>query len=238
MDASFSMPSSPARKPNWLLRGLVLISLVVHGVIFVHVSGIYRSTTLTYIEMTLQDVGRPEARDIPRPRMRPKPPEPGETMKKINVVQQPIPQFKPLAVAPVEKNLPDSLVEGISAPDVPTAAGVEAASWVTGAAGHEAAGADITTASYLDRVRMKIERHKRYPQVAKARGVEGRVLIRFVLCGDGTVRDLVVLNGARHASLDAAALDAVRRAAPFPRPPADLFKGDVPLELAIVFELN
>ena len=58
---------------NWLLRGLILISVAIHTVILFHISGIYRSSTLTFIEMSLQNIDRPTARDIPRPRMRPKP---------------------------------------------------------------------------------------------------------------------------------------------------------------------
>ena len=50
---------------------------------------------------------------------------------------------------------------------------------------------------------------------------------------DGNVRDLIVIKRA-HSS----ALDAVQRAAPFPRPPASLFKRELLLELTIVFELT
>ncbi|PIE66633.1 MAG: hypothetical protein CSA23_08195 [Deltaproteobacteria bacterium] len=69
---------------------------------------------------------------------------------------------------------------------------------------------------------------------------EGRVTIRFVfvLETDGSVRDVAVTKEARHKSLNGAALDAVHRAATFPRPPSNLFKGALPLELTIVFELT
>jgi protein TonB len=227
-----------SRDANWLLRTLIIISLAVHAVIFFHVSGIYRSSTLTFIEMSLQNVDRPAARAIPRPRMRPKPPDPKDQVKKINVVQRPMPRFKPLAVAPMEKNLPDSLVEGISAPDVPQTPGVDSSDWVPGPQANEAAGEFITTASYLDMVRLKIESRKRYPETAKARSIEGRVTIRFVLATDGSVRDVAVTKSTRNKALNMAALDAVKRAAPFPRPPSNLFKGELPLELTIVFELT
>ena len=226
------------REANWLLRTLIIISLAVHTVIFFHVSGIYRSSTLTFIEMSLQNIDRPTARAIPRPRMRPKPPDPKDPVKKIKVVQHHIPRFKPLAMAPMEKNLPDSLVEGISAPDVPQTPGVDASDWVPGPQAHEAAGEFMTAASYLDMVRLKIESRKRYPEAAKARSIEGRVTIRFVLGIDGNVREVAVTKSARNKSLNIAALDAVKRAAPFPRPPSSLFKGELPLELTIVFELT
>lgn len=223
---------------NWLLRGLILISVAVHTLIFFHISGIYRSSTLTFIEMSLQNVDRPTARAIPRPRMRAKPPDPKDQIKKINMVPKPVPRVKPLAMAPVDSNLPDSLMEAIRAPEVPQMPGVDSSDWVPGPQTHEASGEFMTAASYLDMVRLKIESRKRYPEAAKARSIEGRVTIRFILSTDGSVREATVTKGARSKALNIAALDAVQRAAPFPRPPSNLFKGDLPLELTIVFELT
>ena len=233
-------PSSMERtsEPNWLLRTLIIFSLVVHTGIFIHISGIYHSSALSYIEMTLQNIARPVTRDIPRPRPRPKMPTPMDPVKKLNVVQRTLPRFRPLAMAPVENNLPDSLMEGISAPDVPQTPGVDSADWVPGPQTQEAADEFMTASSYLDMVRLKIESRKRYPETARARSIEGRVTIRFILLTDGNVRDLSVTKGTRNSALNMAALDAVQRAAPFPRPPTSLFKGDLPLELTIVFELT
>ena len=83
----------------------------------------------------------------------------------------------------------------------------------------------MTASSYLDMLRMKIESRKRYPETAKARSIEGRVTIRFVLLTDGNVRDLTVTKGARSKALNVAALDAIQRAAPFPRPPVKSVQG-------------
>jgi len=231
-----AMERSPG--PNWLLRTLIIFSMAIHVVIFIHASGIYRSSALSYIEMSLQDISRPTARDIPRPRPRPKAPEPRNQVRKLNVVPRPLPRFKPLAMAPVESNLPDTLVEGISAPDIPRTPGADAADWVPGPQTQEIAGEFMSAASYLDMVRLKIESRKRYPESAKARNIEGRVTIRFVLATDGSVRKVAIAKGSRHRALDLAAMRAVQNAAPFPRPPSSLFKGDLPLELTIVFELT
>ncbi|MBR9985621.1 MAG: energy transducer TonB [Desulfosarcina sp.] len=232
--------SAADRRPsaNWLLRGLIVFSIAVHTVIFFHISGIYRSSTLTFIEMSLQNIDRPTARDIPRPRMRPKPPDPRDPVKKIHVVPKPVPRIRPLAMAPVDSHLLDSLMEAISAPEVPQMPSADSSDWVPGFQSHEAAGEFMTAASYLDMVRLKIESRKRYPEAAKARSVEGRVTIRFVLLTDGSVRDIAVVRGSRSKALNTAALAAIRDAVPFPRPPANLFKGDQPMELTIVFELT
>ncbi|BBO83709.1 hypothetical protein DSCO28_42750 [Desulfosarcina ovata subsp. sediminis] len=232
--SAMDRPSSP----NWLLRTLIILSVAIHGVLFMHLSGIYHTRALTYIEMSLQNIARPAARDIPRPRPRPKVPEPQDQVKTLKAVARPVPRFRPLAMAPVESNLPDSLMEGISAPDVPQTPGVESAAWVPGPQTDLAASDYMTADSYLDMVRLKIESRKRYPEAAKTRSIEGRVAIHFILATDGSVRDITVTKGARSSALNMAAVNAVQRAAPFPRPPANLFKNDLSLELTIVFELT
>ena len=239
MEHEATMPTMGVRpRANWLLRTLIIFSVGVHTVLFFHISGIYRTSALTFIEMSLQNIDKPAARSIPRPRARPKPPEPNTQVNKINVVPRPVPRFKPLAMAPVDKNLPDSLVEGIASPDIPQTPDVGTTDWVPAPQGQEATGEFLTTASYLDMIRLKIESRKRYPASAKARSIEGRVTIRFVLQTDGQVRDVTLSKATRNRALNMAALDAVQRAAPFPRPPAQLFEGELPLELTIVFELT
>jgi len=158
--------------------------------------------------------------------------------KKLNVVQKPVPVLKPLDLAPLDANLPDTLAEGLAAPEIPRLSAADAAAWVPGAQVDQAAGGFSTAGSYLDMVRLRIESRKRYPEAAKVRSIEGRVTIRFILAPDGSVRDLAVAKASPSKTLDMAALQAVRSAAPFPRPPLDLFKGDLPLELTIVFELT
>ena len=217
-------------KPNWLLRGLVGVSLGIHLVIFMHVAGIYTSNALSYIELTMQNISKPTARAIPRPRHRPKPPKPRD-VKRLKVFQCRMPHFKPIKIEPAEKNLPDSLVEGISMPDTPTTPGLNIADWNPGELVE-------TSISYLEMVRLKIEKHKKYPDIARVKNIEGRVVVRFVITPDGGIRKVEVAKRSRNRALDLAALRAVQDAAPFPKPPRRLFKGEIPLELTIVFELT
>ena len=212
------------RQPNWLLRCLVGVSLGIHLVIFMHVAGIYTSNALSYIELTMQNISRPTARAIPRPRQRSKPPKPRD-VKKLKV-------FQCQKMEPAEKNLPDSIVEGITTPDIPTS-GLKIADWSSnGSADY------MTTQNYLEMVRLRIERYKKYPDVARARNIEGRVTIRFVITPDGGVRGVEVAKRSGTKALDQAALKAVQDAAPFPKPPRRLFRGEIPLELMVVFELT
>ncbi|RZB33481.1 MAG: hypothetical protein SRB2_04034, partial [Desulfobacteraceae bacterium Eth-SRB2] len=103
-------------KPNWLLRGLVGVSLGIHLVIFMHVAGIYTSNALSYIELTMQNISKATIRNIPRPRHRSKTPRP-QDVKRVKVIHRRMPQFKPIKIEPAEKKLPDGIVEGISMPD-------------------------------------------------------------------------------------------------------------------------
>jgi len=159
------------------LRGLVGVSLGIHLVIFMHIAGIYRSNAFTYIELTLQGVSKPPARSIPRPRHRPKAHQPLD-VKRLKVAQPVMPHLKPIRIQPAEKDLPDSLVEGISMPDISATPGLNIANWNPGAS-VEASGHYATSLSYLEMVRLKIERHKKYPGAARVRSIEGRVTIRF-----------------------------------------------------------
>ncbi|OEU61925.1 MAG: hypothetical protein BA867_03625 [Desulfobacterales bacterium S5133MH16] len=227
-----SVKSVSKRRPNWLLRGLIGVSLAIHIVIFFHISGLYNSKALSYIELTMQNISKPTARAIPRPRHRPKPPKPRD-VKRLKVFQCRMPRFKPIKMEPAEKNLPDSLMESISMPDT---ASLQIADWTPGAL--VASGDCMTAQSYLEMVRLKIERHKKYPDIARVKNIEGSVVVRFVITPDGGIREVEVAKRSRNRALDLAALRAVQNAAPFPKLPRHLFKGEIPLELTIVFELT
>ena len=86
-------------------------------------------------------------------------------------------------------------------------------------------------------VRMMIESNKQYPYAARKRQIEGRVVLRFVIKANGMVKEVSLVEPSKHRLLDEAALEAVRASSPFPRPPARLFSGPVPLNICLVFKL-
>jgi periplasmic protein TonB len=227
-------PASP-HNANWLLRILVLFSLGIHLVVFLHISGLYRSRTLNYIELTMQDISKPAPREIPRPRLRPPPPE-VQDVERPRIDPRPVPAFKPLKLEPVKTDAPDTLVEPIAMPELPVTPALGIARWVPPIVEDTSGGFD-TAASYLDMVRLKIERHKKYPEHARARQIQGQVRVHFVITPEGDIRNPGIMESSRNASLDGAALQAVKDAAPFPKPPRGLFKGEVPLVVTVVFEL-
>ncbi len=229
------MKSQSKRSPNRLLYGLLCVSFVIHLVLFMHISGLYSSSSLAYIELTLQNISKAPTRSIPRPRHRPKLPDQPQEIKDLRVTQL-VPRLKPISIEPVEKDLPDSLVEGISMPDIPDVSSPDISEW---SPDQLAASGDYTTAdSYLEMVRLRIERHKRYPENARIRQIEGSVTVHFVITPQGDIKSAEIVKISGNKALDGAALTAIKDAAPFPKAPASLFKGDIPLELTIVFELT
>jgi protein TonB len=192
---------------------------------------------LTYIELTLKDVSKPPTRSIPRPRHRPKPPDRVQEVKRLKVTQRPIPQLKPISIEPAERDLPDSLVERISMPDIPNYPGFNITEWFPPE--ELVAESDYATPnSYMEMVRLRIEKHKRYPSLARVKHIEGRVTIRFMITPQGDVKNVEISKSSRNKILDGAALKAVKDAAPFPKPPGHIYQGELSLEVNIVFELT
>jgi protein TonB len=73
----------------------------------------------------------------------------------------------------------------------------------------------------LVQVQQHIDRSP-YPEIALLRRWEGLVRVAFVLREDGSVANARVAASSGRAILDRAALEAVREAAPYPRPPREL----------------
>ena len=87
-------------------------------------------------------------------------------------------------------------------------------------------------AAYIRQVRDSIARHKRYPALARRRGIEGRVLLRLSITPR---RSLVESEAVDSPSLVLArsALKAVEAASPFAPPPAGALRIEVPIRFAL-----
>jgi TonB family protein len=86
----------------------------------------------------------------------------------------------------------------------------------------EAAGATGVASedAYRPLVLAALARAKRYPLLARQRGLEGVVEIAFTIHPDGRVSSVEVVNPSRHRLLDAAALGMVDRIGSLPPPPS------------------
>jgi protein TonB len=221
------------KKPNMLLMGLIIFSLVIHFILYLHISGILRSRAFSYIELTMKDMSKPETRSIPRPRSRPRTPDILQEVKRIQI-SQPVQPVKQIKIDPVN-NYPERLMEGISVPGVDSS--------LAGGAGDyrvtDYLGNNLEFGSqrdYFEMVILKIESVKKYPEQAKAMQKEGSVTVQFVVSLSGIVKDIQVIEPSRYDILNKAALQAVRDASPFPKPPGRFFSEDVLLQFKISFE--
>lgn len=87
--------------------------------------------------------------------------------------------------------------------------------------------------SWEGRVMAQLERFRRYPHAARARRIEGVVQMRVSVARDGRLLALSVEQSSGQPSLDQAALDTFRRAAPLPPVPDDR---PAPVELSFPVE--
>jgi protein TonB len=88
-------------------------------------------------------------------------------------------------------------------------------------------------AETISHVRGLVLNKLEYPAVARRRGWCGKLVLGFVLCADGSVENLVVLESTGHGILDRAAMKSVVKTAPF--------SGGYPrttVRLPINFQLN
>ena len=68
-------------------------------------------------------------------------------------------------------------------------------------------------------IRDMIIRRIIYPERAREMGWQGKVKVSFVIASDGFVKDIRILESSGIEILDRNAVETVRRASPFPRPP-------------------
>ncbi|MDT8318654.1 MAG: TonB family protein [bacterium] len=92
---------------------------------------------------------------------------------------------------------------------------------------------DFKYLSYFSKLKDRIQMVWRYPEAAKVTGLQGSLVLKFVLNKDGSLRELKVMRSSGAEILDDAAIKAIRRAAPFYAIPQNL--GDV-LSIVASFE--
>ena len=91
---------------------------------------------------------------------------------------------------------------------------------------------------YYDDIQKKISKKQKYPPFARSANLEGKTKIRFVLKRDGTLVSSEIAEESGHKSLDNAALQSVKNAAPFPPFPIAQKGDELSLVVTIVFELE
>jgi len=77
----------------------------------------------------------------------------------------------------------------------------------------------VSPARWQSRLLAHLERRKRYPSGARARGEQGIAYVRFSIDAAGNVLSVRLARSSGHPELDREVLSLVRRASPVPAPP-------------------
>jgi protein TonB len=186
--------------------------------------------TLTMIE--LAPLPSPPAPPVASPP--PPPPEP-----QVQPLEEPVPVAKPIVQPkprPVIKHVerpqpqpqPTQTVESVS----PTAAPPTPMPPAQPSASVQA----IPSFSAL--IAAQLEHYKRYPDLAKRRGEQGIVKLRFTLNRSGGVSNAQIEHGSGYADLDNEVLALVQRAQPLPAIPADIPDNTLDIHVPVSFSLH
>ena len=97
--------------------------------------------------------------------------------------------------------------------------------------------APVVSGAYRGMLSAWFERHKRYPETARARGEEGRVGLTFRVARSGQLVDFSITGSSGYPELDAA-VAAMMRGATLPPFPSDMIADDVSVTVSIRFGLS
>jgi protein TonB len=94
---------------------------------------------------------------------------------------------------------------------------------------------NAAVSNYPGKIVRKLRRALRYPTGAGSRRLRGVAEVRFVISSGGGVGGIQLVASSGSPILDKAALEAVRRAAPFPPIPAEAGRSNWPFTVPLAF---
>ncbi|MBU2190358.1 MAG: TonB family protein [Alphaproteobacteria bacterium] len=101
--------------------------------------------------------------------------------------------------------------------------------------GKSSAAGNAALSNYPGKVANKLRRALRYPAAAKRQRLRGQVRVSFVVSAGGGVSGIRVVASSGSSILDSAAIEAVRRAAPFPAIPVGAGRSSWPFTVPLAF---
>ncbi|MCX7304689.1 MAG: TonB family protein [Hyphomicrobiales bacterium] len=105
----------------------------------------------------------------------------------------------------------------------------------SGGGGKSSAAGNASVSNYPGKVASKLRRALRYPADAKRQKLRGVAQVSFVISASGGVGSIRLASSSGSPILDKAALEAVRRAAPFPAIPANAGRSSWPFSVPLAF---
>ncbi len=142
-------------------------------------------------------------------------------------VYEPLPEVEPTP-EPVLEPLPEPVTESVPVVEAPPPV----------PAGPSLAEVEAAKGKYKRMLLAAMNKHKKYPRIAKSRGWQGKVIIQFNLDRNGNILSKQIIQSSGHHSLDKAALKMAEKAAPFPRPPSVLQGDSFNIKVPVPFKLK
>jgi len=159
-----------------------------------------------------EPVPPPSSRDFARPAAPHPPPRPVQRA-------QPMPRLAPPAPQRLPSEAPATMPSPMPGPD----------------RGDVLIGQGRQRNDYLSRVARQIAQYRAYPAGASNNNQGGRVVMRVTVARDGRVLDVRVGTSSGWPAIDAAELETIRRAAPFPPLPSEMPGDPVVLVLPVTY---
>lgn len=97
---------------------------------------------------------------------------------------------------------------------------------------------EIQYISYFAGIKRKIELVWQYPYDAQIAGIQGDLVVEFVIGRDGRLASVDLLQGSRHKILDDEAIGAIRKAAPYDPIPKEYTIPNLKIRAHFIYEMH
>jgi protein TonB len=230
-------------RQRWALGGSLFIHAVL--VLLIGASLVSPRRIVNRIEIDLEGMALPNQNlgvQVPSPATLPNQPTTASVPVQTAVpLQMQIPQLVP--PRPAASFDSDASMVAPAAPALPGRPAVAlqrpAGGIAGGGSGQRGSGRGSALDGYRNAVRMRIDRAKRYPQIAQQRRIEGIAVVAFRLSSDGRlVAGPELVKSSGYGLIDKAALRAVRRGAPYPQYPGEADPAGHAFEVPVRFHLR
>lgn len=223
---------------NYQFKGLQF-SLIIHAVVFAFIiafsSSIAPINKPIVIDFNIEDSTDAPKKDSNEPSA-PKT-KPLTKSPRTEVKEQKKETEKPAPVADVhptpitESQVPIPSIQPHAEHVVAKSEGYGIASPRTDISSGDKKGTDATSGNSEEKARMRylkehfgyirdtIMKNLSYPHMARKMGWEGKVTVSFVVCENGYVENLKVIETSGFSLLDKNAVETIKKVSPFPKPP-------------------
>ncbi|KXX65561.1 energy transducer TonB [Marichromatium gracile] len=176
----------------------------------------------------LTPVAQPEL--VPVHELEPEPPKPKPKPVKPAPKPQPKPQARP---QPPRTEQPVHRAAGGTGSGQGSAKGSS-----QGSGGGGGGSGTVRSGNYYGKLAHWLDRHKRYPRQARRLRQQGRVEISFTIDRQGRLVAHRIVSSSGHPLLDAEVKAMLQRANPMPRPPAEIARDRLTIQVPIDFALR